>query len=72
MSQTKREKAKGMLVKGRPAASPKNMEYNKTVMEKAGYSKKRATATAYGEVGMEKKGRRDESAGMKKTMRKKK
>lgn len=50
-----------MLVKGKAAASPRNMEYNKQVMEKAGYSKKRAVATAYGEVGMEKKGRRDES-----------
>lgn len=61
MSQVQKEKAKGMLVKGKAAASPRNMEYNKQVMEKAGYSKKRAVATAYGEVGMEKKGRRDES-----------
>lgn len=59
--QTAKEKAKGMLVKGKAAAKPKNMEYNKKVMEKAGYSKKRAAGTAYGEVGMEKKARRDES-----------
>lgn|GEM_PF-2432407 len=72
MSQVKKEKAKGMLVKGKAAASPKNMEYNKKVMEKAGYSKKRSAGTAYGEVGMEKKARRDESAGMKKAARKKK
>lgn len=72
MKQTKREKAKGMLVKGKAAAKPKNMQYNKMVMEKKGYSPKRAAGAAYGEVGMEKKARRDESKGMKKAMRKKK
>lgn len=65
-SQVKREKAKGMLVKGKAAAKPKNMEYNKKVMEKAGYSPKRAAGTAYGEVGMEKMARRHEGEGMEK------
>jgi hypothetical protein len=63
---------KGMLVKGKAAATPKGMSKNVKVMEKAGYSKKRAVGTAYGEVGMEKKARRDESKGMKKAMAKKK
>lgn len=70
--QVKREKKKGMLVKGKAAAKPKNMEYNKKVMEKAGYSPRRAAATAYGEVGMEKKARRDESRGMHKASKNKK
>lgn len=64
--QVAREKAKGMLVKGKAAAKPKNMEYNKKVMEKAGKSPRRAAGTAYGEVGMEKMARRHESEGMKK------
>ena len=64
--QVKSEKAKGMLVKGKAAAKPKNMEYNKKVMEKAGYSPRRAAGTAYGEVGMEKMARRHESEGAKK------
>lgn len=63
-----KEKAKGVLVKGKAAAKPKNMEYNKKLMESKGYSKKRAEGTAYGEVGMEKKARRDESKGMKKAV----
>jgi hypothetical protein len=54
------------LVKGKKAATPKGMEKNVKVMEKAGYSKKRAEGTAYGEVGMEKKARRHESSAMKK------
>lgn len=54
------------LEKGKKAATPKGMEHNKKVMEKAGYSKKRAIGTAYGEVGMEKKARKDESKAMKK------
>lgn len=72
MKQAKHEKKKGMLVKGKAAAKPKNMQYNKEVMERAGYSPRRAKATAYGEVGMEKKARRDESRGMKRAMAKKK
>lgn len=60
------------LVKGKKAETAKGMEHNKKTMEKAGYSKKRATATAYGEVGMAKKGRRDESKAMKKASPKKK
>lgn len=52
--QVKNEKAKGMLVKGKAAAKPENMEYNKKVMEKAGYKPKRAAGAAYGEVGIEK------------------
>lgn len=54
------------LVKGKKAATPKGMSKNVKVMEKAGYQKKRAVGAAYGEVGMEKKARRDESSGMKK------
>lgn len=64
--QVSKEKAKGMLVKGKAAASPKNMEYNKKLMESKGYSKSRSIGTAYGEVGVEKAGRRDESIAMKK------
>lgn len=64
----KKEKAKGMLVKGKAAAKPSNMEYNKKLMERAGYSEERAKGTAYGEVGMEKKARRDESVGMKRAI----
>ena len=71
-SQVKREVKKGMLVKGKAAATPRGMSHNVKVMEKAGYSKKRAVGTAYGEVGMEKKARRDESRGMKKAMARKK
>ncbi len=58
------------LVKGEKAATPKGMEKNVKTMEKAGYSKKRAEGTAYGEVGMEKKARRDESKAMKKVVKK--
>lgn len=54
------------LVKGKKAETPKGMRHNVKVMEKAGYDKKRAEGTAYGEVGMAKKARRDESKGMKK------
>lgn len=60
MKQVKREMKKGMLVKGKAAATPKGMSHNVKVMEKAGYSKKRAIGTAYGEVGMEKKARKHE------------
>lgn len=56
------------LVKGKKAATPKGMEHNVKTMEKAGYGKKRAEGTAYGEVGMEKKARKAESKGMKKHM----
>jgi hypothetical protein len=70
MKMVKREMKKGMLVKGKAAATKKGMKQNVKVMEKAGYSKKRAIGTAYGEVGMEKKARRDESRGMKKAMSK--
>ncbi len=58
------------LAKGKKAATPKGMSHNVKTMEKAGYSKKRAEGTAYGEVGMEKKARRDESKAMKKSMKK--
>lgn len=58
------------LVKGKKAATPKGMSHNVKTMEKAGYSKKRAEGTAYGEVGMEKKARRDESKSMKKSTKK--
>lgn len=70
MKQVKKEMKKGMLVKGKAAASPKGMKHNVEVMEKAGYSKKRAVGTAYGEVGMEKMTRRHESKAMKKTAKK--
>jgi len=59
------------LEKGKKAATPRGMRHNVEVMEKAGYSKKRAKGTAYGEVGMEKMARRHESAGMKKAIQKK-
>lgn len=58
------------LVKGKKAGTPKGMAHNVKTMEKAGYSKKRAEGTAYGEVGMEKKARRHESRGMKASKRK--
>lgn len=67
--QVKREKEKGMLVKGKAAAKPKNMRYNVKVMEKAGYSPKRAKGAAYGEVGLEKRGREDERRAMLKKSR---
>jgi hypothetical protein len=67
----KREMKKGMLVKGKAAGTPKGMKHNVKVMEKAGYPKKRAIGTAYGEVGMEKRGRRDEAKGMYEAMLKK-
>lgn len=61
----KKEMKKGALVKGKAAATKKAMKHNVKVMEKAGYSKKRAVGTAYGEVGMEKMGRRHEKEGVK-------
>jgi len=54
------------LIKGKAAAKPKSMRHNVEVMRDAGYSKKRAEGTAYGEVGMAKKARRDESKAMEK------
>ena len=66
MKQVKKEIKKGMLVKGKAAGTAKGMKNNVKVMEKAGYSKKRAVGTAYGEVGMAKKASRDESKGAKK------
>lgn len=65
MKQVKKEVKKGMLVKGKKAATSKGMSHNVKVMEKAGYSKSRAIGASYGEVGMEKKGRKDESKAMK-------
>jgi len=56
------------LEKGKKAATKAGMKHNVKTMEKAGYSKKRAEGTAYGEVGMEKKARKDESKAMKKHM----
>jgi hypothetical protein len=53
------------LDKGKKAETAKGMQHNVKTMEKAGYSKKRAEGTAYGEVGMAKKASRDESKGMK-------
>lgn len=54
------------LEKGKKAATKAGMKHNVKVMEKAGYPKKRAVGAAYGEVGMEKKARKDESKAMKK------
>jgi len=56
------------LEKGKKAETKAGMKHNVKVMRDAGYSKKRAEGTAYGEVGMAKKARRDESRGMKKHM----
>jgi hypothetical protein len=58
------------LEKGKKAATKSGMKHNVKVMEKAGYSKKRAKGAAYGEVGMEKMARRHESEGMKKSLMK--
>jgi hypothetical protein len=41
---------KNELVHGMKAKSPKGFAQNIKVMEKAGYSKKRAVGTAYGEA----------------------
>lgn len=60
------------LEKGKKAGTKKGMRHNVEVMLEAGYNPKRARGAAYGEVGNEKKARRDESAGMKKAMAKKK
>lgn len=54
------------LDKGKKAETPKGMRHNVKVMRDAGYDENRAKGTAYGEVGMAKKARRDESRGMKK------
>jgi hypothetical protein len=66
----KQNMKKDRLVKGEKAASPEGMQHNVDVMERAGYSKERAEGTAYGEVGMEKMGRRHESEGMAKYWKK--
>lgn len=57
------------LDKGEKAATRKGMQHNYDVMRDAGYSKKRAEGTAYGEVGLEKMARRHESEGMKHKLR---
>jgi len=59
------------LEKGKKAGTRQGMRHNVETMLKAGYSPKRARGAAYGEVGMEKKARRDESKGMKKAMHEK-
>jgi hypothetical protein len=56
------------LEKGKKAATKAGMKHNVKTMEKADYGKKRAEGAAYGEVGMEKKARKDESKAMKKHM----
>jgi hypothetical protein len=56
------------LEKGKKASTAKGMRHNIEVMKDAGYSDKRAQGAAYGEVGMEKKGRRHESSGMKRML----
>lgn len=48
------------LEKGKKAATRKGMRHNVETMLQAGYSPKRARGAAYGEVGMEKAGRRHE------------
>lgn len=57
------------LDKGEKAGTAKGMQHNYDTMRDAGYSKKRSEGTAYGEVGMEKAGRRHESEGMKNALR---
>lgn len=54
------------LDKGKKAETKAGMKHNVKVMEKAGYPKKRAEGAAYGEVGMAKKARKDESKSMRK------
>lgn len=54
------------LVKGKKAETKSGMKHNVKAMEKAGYGKKRAEGAAYGEVGMAKKARKDESKAIKK------
>ena len=56
---TKRKKEM-RLVKGKKAETAKGMRHNVEVMLKAGYTPKRARGAAYGEVGLEKAGRRHE------------
>jgi len=65
-------KEKHALVKGKKAETAKGMRHNVKAMEEAGYPKRRAVGTAYGEVGMAKKAERHESKGMKKSTDKKK
>lgn len=56
------------LEKGKKAGTRQGMRHNVEVMIEAGYKPKRARGAAYGEVGMEKKARKDESKAMKKHM----
>ena len=60
------------LIKGKKSGTKKGMRHNVEVMLDAGYKPKRARGAAYGEVGLEKRARKDESKGMKKAMAKKK
>lgn len=59
------------LDKGKKAETAKGMRHNVKVMRDAGYDEKRAKGAAYGEVGLAKKDRRDESKGEKRNLRKK-
>lgn len=52
------------LEKGKKAGTKKGMRHNVEVMLKAGYTPKRARGAAYGEVGLEKAGRRHERDAM--------
>ena len=54
------------LDKGKKAETKSGMKHNVKVMEKAGYSKKRAEGASYGEVGMAKRASRNESKAMRK------
>ena len=58
------------LEKGKKAGTKKGMRHNVEVMLEAGYKPKRARGAAYGEVGLEKKARKDESCAMKKRAKK--
>jgi len=52
------------LDKGKSAGSKKGMRHNIEVMLEDGYKPKRARGAAYGEVGLEKRGREDERRAM--------
>lgn len=67
--QERREIDKGELIKGKAAGTRRGMQHNYDEMRDAGYSKRRAEGTAYGEVGLAKRAMRHESEGMKHELR---
>ena len=52
------------LDKGKKAGTPAGMAHNYKAMREAGYSKSRSEGAAYGEVGLEKRGRKHERDAM--------